>query len=318
MDKSLQNIVYQLISDQLLSWETAGKNYGALAHIQSKRIDFSGFHMEVQFNPERARSTTAPVGTAVERPCFLCTANRPPEQESIRWKEYDMLVNPYPIFNPHLTIPATKHIPQFLTGKIRDMVKLSAELPDFVLTFNGARSGASAPDHFHFQAVGRDVLPAQKELPCWKLRSVLYDDTDISVWGADDYGRPAIIVAGKTAAQTAQTAENVLAELKGIMQQPDEAQVNALAWMDGCTYTIVFFLRTAHRPRQYYAAGEEQFLSSPGAVDMAGVVITVREQDYQKIFAPIIDDLFSQVVPIGTEWERIKTELSLCLTKNLK
>jgi len=315
---NLEQEVKRLIAQQTVSWETARKNYATLANIQSKRVNFDGFYMEVQFNPERARSTTASTESAVKRPCFLCAANRPPEQKFIHWREYEILVNPYPIFNPHLTIPAVEHTPQFLTGKIRDMVDLSAELPDFVLTFNGARSGASAPDHFHFQAVGKNALPTQKELPEWKQRSVLYTSDDISVWGANDYLRSTIVVEGKTADQTAHTAENVLADLKGIMQQPDEAQINALAWCDSRKYTIVFFPRTGHRPRQYYAEGEEQFLSSPGAVDLAGVFITVREQDYQRISAPLIDDLFSQVVPDSTQWERIKTEISLCLAKNRK
>ncbi|MDL2230538.1 DUF4922 domain-containing protein [Alistipes sp. OttesenSCG-928-L06] len=315
---NLQEHVNRLISSQTASWETARKNYAALRHIQSKTIGFDGFSTTVQFNPERARSTTAPVETGIKRPCFLCAANRPTEQEAVQWTGYEILVNPYPIFDPHLTIPAREHIPQFLTGKIGDMVHLAAELSDFVLTFNGARSGASAPDHFHFQAVGQGTLPAQRELPQWPHRNVLHTTADVSVRAVDHYLRPALIVEGKTAAETAQTAENILSALKEILSEPDEAQLNALAWHDVETYTVVFFPRTAHRPKEFYAADETQFLFSPGAIDLAGTIITVRQTDYQRVSAPLITALFRQVVPDAALWQRVKTELSLCLAKNRK
>lgn len=318
MNESLAHSVRRLIAGQLSSWETARNNYAALAHIQSKTVDFGRFRIDVQFNPERARSTTAPVETGIKRPCFLCAANRPAQQEAVRWKDYDILVNPYPIFDPHLTIPAADHIPQRLTGRLGDMAELAAELPDFVVLFNGARSGASAPDHFHFQAVAKGVLPAQSELPEWERRSVLQEGEDVLVWAADDYLRPAVVIEGKTAAETAQAGEQILACLKGITREPDEAQVNAMAWQDTGKYTLVFFPRTAHRPRQFYAEGEEQFLFSPGAVDMAGVMITVREPDYRRADAPLMNDLYAQVVPGAGLWEHIKTELTLCLARNRK
>ena len=307
-----------MISGQMAAWNTAHQNYGALQAIHSKTVDFSRFRMIVQFNPERERSTTAPVGTGIRRPCFLCAANRPHEQESVRWKDYEILVNPYPIFNPHLTIPAAGHTPQLLRGKLYNMVELSRVLPEFVLTFNGARSGASAPDHFHFQAVHQSVLPAVQELPAWKKQSGLYRDAELSVWGADDYLRPAIVIEGDARTNTAQMAEDILAALKEIMSEPDEAQVNALAWHGREKYFVVFFPRTAHRPRQFYAEGEERFLSSPGAIDLAGVMITVRPEDYRRTTSLLMEDLFSQVVPDVTQWERIKNELSLCLHENLK
>ena len=315
---SLKDNIHKLVRDQLSSWNTARRNYEALKCIQSKPVGFDGFRMQVQFNPGRARSTTAPVEQTAERPCFLCAANRPSEQEAVRWKGYEILVNPYPIFDPHLTIPAAGHVPQFLTGKIGDMVELSMELPDYIITFNGARSGASAPDHFHFQAVGKETLPVWKEFPEWNRRTLLFHRHGISVWGTDHYLRPAIVIEGGAPSEIIAAAENTLKCLKTILSEPDEAQVNVLAWTDAGSTALVFFPRTGHRPRQYYAGGEEQFLASPGAIDMAGVMITVRECDYEKASAPLIIDLFSQVTPSAPEWERIKNELSLCLQKNLK
>ena len=315
---SLSNAVERLIASQTVLWETARRNYAALSGIASRNIDFGDFSMAVQFNPERARSTTASPEIVSTRPCFLCAAHRPAEQESIRWKGYEILVNPYPIFSPHLTVPATAHTPQFLAGRFNDMVRLSEELSGFVLTFNGARCGASAPDHFHFQAVGQGILPVQREVAAATGRDALCDATDVSVWASDRFLRPKIVVEGRSADETARTAESVLACLTKAASDPVEAQVNALAWTAPDKHTVVFFPRTAHRPQQYHASNETQFLFSPGAMDMAGVVVTVRERDYRRASASLLADLFAQVVPNHTQWQQIKSEIRLCLARNRK
>jgi hypothetical protein len=278
--------------------------------------------MGVQFNPERVRSTTARVEALEERPCFLCAENRPAEQRAVRWEGYELLVNPYPIFARHLTLPAREHTPQRLTGRVRDMVQLANELPGFVLTFNGARSGASAPDHFHFQAVGRGVLPAEAELPTWPQTTEIFQDKYVSVCGIDHYLRPAIRIRGSEGQAVARAGEEVLACLKQAMacksEDDDEAQVNALCWKEAQGYILVLFPRTAHRPAEYYAAGAEQFLLSPGAIDMAGVLITVRAEDYERANEETITALMRQVVPDAAQWQKIKEFLKRCLTENLK
>ncbi|MCD8186037.1 MAG: DUF4922 domain-containing protein [Rikenellaceae bacterium] len=314
----LQERVDRLIAGQIGLWETARNNYAGLQQMQTKNLDFGTFRFTIQFNPERARSTAAPVEKPLERPCFLCASNRPARQKSLRWNRYELLVNPYPIFDPHLTIATLAHIPQYLSGKIEDMLALSTELPEFVVTFNGARCGASAPDHFHFQAVKKGMLPAVKELPKWGKRHILHQDRDLTLWTADKYLRTTLVFESTSAAVTAASAERVLNRLKTHFSQPDEAQLNALCWYDSGTYTLVFFPRTAHRPRQYYARDDSRFLFSPGAIDMAGVWITVRQEDYQRTSVSLLTDLFSQVVPGRTQWERIEKDLKACLARNLK
>jgi hypothetical protein len=315
---SLQHTVRRLIADSVPVWETARKNYAALRNIRRKTVDFTDFRIEVQFNPDRIHSTTAPLDPGA-RPCFLCAANRPPEQQAVRWRGYEVLVNPFPIFDPHLVVASGAHVPQFLTGKIGDMLALASDLPDFAVTFNGARAGASAPDHFHFQAVEKSILPSISELTKWKNRHTLYNkSTGLPVWAADGYLRPAIVVGGANADATAQMAERVLTLLKEILHEPDEAQVNALAWHGSGRYTVVFFPRTAHRPREYDAPEGTRFLFSPGAAELAGVVVTVREEDFQRADAPLLMRLFSQVVPDKMLWKSIKNEISRWLTANPK
>lgn len=143
--------IESFISRQLEAWPEAAARFKALEAVETKRV--GGY--DVQFNPARAVSTRAKVDAAsiAARPCFLCARNRPKQQIAIEWEDMEILVNPFPIFPGHLTIAAKAHTPQTLRGRAEQMRRLSRELPGYTVFYNGARCGASAPDHMHFQAV---------------------------------------------------------------------------------------------------------------------------------------------------------------------
>ena len=150
----LQDQVNELFEQQLSVWEMARNNFEGLKTVQIREFDFDGFGVKVQFNPARMVSSGAKVDakTIAQRKCFLCAANRPEVQRGIEWRDYDILINPFPIFPRHLTIPRREHVDQQLVPYISDMFDLARELPDFVVFYNGPKCGASAPDHMHFQA----------------------------------------------------------------------------------------------------------------------------------------------------------------------
>ena len=156
----------QLIREQITEWPLAGKNYLGLNKVRTRSIQFDGFEMLVQFNPERIRSSAAKVDVkSIEaRPCFLCTGNLPPEQRAVPvLDDYQILVNPFPIFPEHLTIPHKNHIDQRIEGRFGDLLQLARVLDDFVVFYNGPKCGASAPDHFHFQAGIKGFMPIEKD-----------------------------------------------------------------------------------------------------------------------------------------------------------
>ena len=312
---SLSDSVNRLIDSQKQEWDLARRNYAELKHIRVKTLDFDVFQMQVQFNPERVRSTAAPdPGTAVKKPaCFLCAANRPTEQQSVAWGNYEILLNPYPIFDRHLTIPCREHTPQQMTGRFNDMLRLAEALPEFVITFNGARSGASAPDHFHFQAVGKGVLPSEKEFMSWTDSEDIKTDENVTIATIEHYLRPAFIIHGLNIEETAEAAENIL---RCLSSGAEESQFNILAWSMPEGYIVVMFPRTAHRPKEFYAEGSDRIVFSPGVVDMAGVIITVRPEDFDRMAAPLLKHLFEQVVPNGELWKEMKNQLRDCLSGN--
>ncbi|MBD4338875.1 DUF4922 domain-containing protein, partial [Xanthomonas citri pv. citri] len=83
---------------------------------------------KVQFNPARIVSSGAKVDaqSIKERKCFLCPANLPPVQKGIPFEgHYNILVNPFPIFPRHLTIPEVAHVNQRIAVRFKDMLALA-------------------------------------------------------------------------------------------------------------------------------------------------------------------------------------------------
>ena len=62
-----------------------------------------------------------------------------------------------------------------------------------------------------------------------------------------------------------------------------EPMMNIIAWRKGDEFISVVIPREKHRPDAYFAEGEAQMMVSPGALDMAGLIITPREEDFSKI-----------------------------------
>ena len=273
----LQSEIQNLYISQQEEWESFRNGVKQLDNIQIKSFQWGDdVKVNVQFNPARITSTSAKVDdkNIKQRTCFLCAQNRPALQHGITFLDkYSILVNPYPILRNHLTIPIHSHVPQRIRKKIGDMLSLAEQLPDYVIFYNGPKSGASAPDHFHFQAGLKSPVLLQGEN---ELRSCL-------------------IVEDKSKDQVIDLVEDVYLFLQGQQPNEEEPMLNIISFMEGDTYTLHIFPRKAHRPKQYFAEGSKQLLVSPGALDMAGLIITPREEDFNKIQKVDIEDIFSQV-----------------------
>jgi hypothetical protein len=286
------------IADQLREWNLASANYAGLKHVRTKTMDFGQFQILVQFNPKRIISTGAKVDAkSIEaRPCFLCSKNLPTQQRSLTFKEnYLILVNPFPIFREHLTIPKTDHTPQHIQGNFEDMLDLCQYLQDFTLIYNGPKCGASAPDHFHFQAGIKGFMPIEKDFAERNNCYIVSEYEHVTLFSWNDYLRGLITIEGSDKKKILALFENFLYHFS--VMQPDEAEplLNIVSWFEKGNWIVHLFPRKAHRPEQYFETGEEQILLSPASVDMGGALITPREEDFSKINKSDIEDIFRQV-----------------------
>ena len=250
--------INKFIEQQLEQWPTAKQNYDALRGVETKQIGWA----KAQFNPARIVSTGAKVDAAAiaKRACFLCDANRPTEQISVDWGEYWILVNPFPILPRHLTIPHKKHIPQRIKGRMGDMCRLAELLPDYVVFYNGPKCGASAPDHFHFQAGNASFLPDyEQQAPFGKIAVISERANDIeSIFDA------------------------IYDKLEAKMAGEEDPMMNLLCRYFEGKWHLTIIPRKSHRP-SFYGSDEGEMLVSPASVDLAGVVITPLRKDFDAI-----------------------------------
>ena len=287
--------VDSLIDSQLASWKTAKDNYDALKEVLVKELQVGNVMYKVQFNPARIRSSAAKVDKASlqARKCFLCAENRPAEQEEIPFGgHYDILVNPFPIFPRHLTIPEKGHVPQRIADRFADMLDLADYLREFTIFYNGPKCGASAPDHAHFQAGNKGFMPIENEWQQYACK--LVDKTNATLWHVGITPCPclAIEATDKSAAVSLFRSYYQSLELK---EGEEEPMMNILAMKSDESWVVLLFPRRKHRPNCYFAEGEDNILISPASVDMGGVFITPLEKDYEKIQASDIEQILREV-----------------------
>lgn len=302
------------IENQLAKWQTARTNHEALNQIETRRFELAGNTITVQFNPARAVSTCAKVDkSSIEaRKCFLCPENKPNEQDEIIIsldEPFSLRINPYPILPGHLTISSLKHQDQVLADKtIRQLPgKLISWLEeyfasDYVLFYNGAKCGASAPDHFHFQAVKQSDVPVIQQ---WeRLMETAVREKEIKTENGNTYSSfqitsyicPIQVFICNHSADILPEMINQYLQSLPLHEGESEPRYNLFAWQDKQRgFTMAYFPREKHRPACYTATGGEQLLVSPGALDMAGLLVTPRKEDFYKITESDITQIYKEV-----------------------
>jgi hypothetical protein len=290
--------VQSLFDRQLSNWELAATNFAALQKIRVRTLAFNDFEIRIQFNPHRIISSSARVdpGSVSTRPCFLCEKNRPTEQLGIRYRDqFILLVNPYPVFQGHLTIPALQHEPQLILSSFGRMLELVRDLKHYTLIYNGPRCGASAPDHMHFQALPGGNLPIETDFQRGIQCKLITENQQIRIYTWPGYLRNLITLQGKEPAVLESMFLEFCSQLNTAFPSDDEPMMNILACYRESHYVIHFIPRKLHRPDRYFAAGDSQLLLSPASIDLGGVLIMPREEDYLKVTHADIWDVFQQV-----------------------
>lgn len=293
----LQEQTFTLIKEQLALKGIIAGQYEALKTVQSRCVKFPGCRIVLTFNPARIRSTAAHIDkeSLLKRPCFLCAPNRLPEQKALNFQDkYSILINPYPIFQHHLTIPDQSHSLQVLTTeRMEDMLRLAYELPAYTLFYNGPLSGASAPDHFHFQAGERRTMPMEEE--CKQNPELLYSSKQLQIKTLKSFLRYILIAESQQPEILVRYFQKVQQYMNEILPEEPEPRMNVHVFYESSRWWLCIFPRRELRPRQFFEEGEKKIVFSPGAVDMGGIFILPREEDYLKITPALIEDMFRQV-----------------------
>ncbi len=329
------NEVEEFHSSEIANWPQAAERYAALEMVQTKNLadEYHGNTLPIitQWNPARIVSTAASINpeTINNRPCFLCNHNRPKEQHSLPTeKHYEILLNPFPILTGHLTIPTRRHLPQSIFAHFNTLRHLAWNMPQHIIFYNGPECGASCPDHCHLQAGHRGIVPIEVEWKHFETQlTKLYpmnaqqeaelensgNKRGCGLYLLTSWACPVFVIRSMPTAPDSLLCQR-LYEALPIPEGATEPRMNVISWhqewgggRDDEIVTLVF-PRLKHRPNCYYAQGDQQMLISPGALDMGGLIITPRQEDFNRL-------TFEQAIEILREVTLTETELQQVINK---
>jgi len=285
-----------LFAEQVSNWELARTNYEGLKTVRTKSFSFGDFDVKVQFNPARIISSGAKVDakTISERKCFLCLENLPAEQKGIDAGNYTVLVNPFPIFPEHFTIPHKQHIAQQILPYFADMLDLAQMLDEYVVFYNGPKCGASAPDHLHFQAGTKDFLPLVNDFKRLKTThaQLLVESEAFQLFSFDQYLRTVYCIESINKESAINAFEKLYLHFQNTTSPPalsqgegakSEPMMNVVCSFENDKWLTFVLPRANFRPWQYTAEGDAQLLVSPATVEMCGIFITPIESHFDRI-----------------------------------
>ena len=295
-------ILQRFFNHQLERWDDARRHYRELASVQVRELTCGDNVIQVQWNPARMVSTSAKIDhkSLSERPCFLCVKNRPLSQISKSVDEkFELLVNPFPILHTHFTIPAKRHQVQQVTDSYQEIHKLLKQYPELTVFYNGPECGASAPDHLHLQAGMGDLLPIQAG---WQRLSrnmeviLPWNDTECLAL-VRDFICPVFAIKSRHAHADSEMFKALYKALEHkhtFSLRSKEPMMNIVAWRLGDDFITIVFPRKKHRPDCYYAEGDGKMMVSPGALDMSGLLITPRKEDYERMTPDIAEGILRE------------------------
>ena len=308
----------KFIKDQLSVWPLAAANFRALKAVGTRDLTVFGLPCRIQWNPERVGSSTADTSpeAIAARPCFLCEKNRPPEQHHIKFegrkgRMYNVQVNPFPIFRDHLVIVRDEHLPQAIWHHLPDILDFAAKYPDFTAFYNGPASGASAPDHLHFQAAPRHKMPLEDavdaflDAPGEALASV----KDATLYRFPGYCRGVYALKATTSKSLTKLFYRLL-DCCDRQAGETEPKFNLYAYVKGAEWRCFVVLRSAKRSHHFDAEGTDHLTVSPGAADMAGVFVTPFREDFEKATPALMEAILDEVTIPAHEQEMIEWRLT--------
>jgi uncharacterized protein DUF4922 len=289
-DEPLATRIAALFAQQRAAWPALAEGEAALGMLKTQRLTEDGASVVVQANPARRRSTLAKVDAraVASRPCFLCPANMPAEERGIAWRDLVIVPNPFPILPRHCTVPGRDHVPQRLDGNVGSLLALAAAVgPEMAAFYNGPKCGASAPDHFHFQACSAAPIPVLNEVQ-------LHSDGHYRA-GYISFGRSVLAFASQNADDVQADVEQSLVTLRKLWQSEKEPMVNLLVHVRDGRHLAMLFPRGAHRPRRYFAEGAERLAVSPAALEMAGILVVAEAEQIDRVDTAVAREIYEDV-----------------------
>jgi hypothetical protein len=309
----LPEAVRYLFDQQISERIDLRERYNSLSNVLIKKFDLNNYSIELHYNPGRIQSTSARIDkeTILQRDCFLCYKNLPTGQKGVLFRDYIFLVNPFPIFPQHFTIAHKQHIEQRIDSSFRDLLLLSKNIsPYLTLFYNGPECGASAPDHLHFQGGAKGSIPLEKNiLTLEKEAGEIIKSGTVKVSAVDDGCRKIILLTGTDLLKLNDIFLSFLHIYRKYTGGTNEPMLNIIVMYDEGQWKVCILLREKHRPAVFFSEGEDNFLVSPAAADLGGIIISPLKKDFDKADANLLLNIYKEVSLDRIKFEKLKAEL---------
>jgi hypothetical protein len=289
--------VEDLFKRQLQAWPQLSKGVKGLARATTRPVRIDWCDIFIRHIPHRMASTTAVVDreSVAKRPCFLCAANLPPEEEGLRFDEnFTIYCNPFPIVDRHLTIAHREHGSQRIADQFGNMLDLAAALAGYFVVYNGPECGASAPDHMHFQAGSRVLFPIE------------HDTAALTGVTVPNYARNVFLLAGRDRSALINRMDRAIDLLANTTGKRPEPLVNIAAFHERGEWVTYLFPRGKHRP-EVFRTGE--LMVSPASIDLCGIFVVPRAQDFERITGEAIAAIFREVTLPDDQFQEVARKL---------
>lgn len=289
--------VEDLFERQQRAWPQLARGIEGLARAQTRTLRIDWFDVFIRHIPHRVVSTTAPVDkmSIAKRPCFLCEKNLPPEEEGLRFDD-DLIIycNPFPIVDRHLTIAHREHRAQRIASQFGKMLDLAVSLPGYFVIYNGPECGASAPDHLHFQAGLRRLLPIEK------------DTAQVAGVTVPDYARSVFLFRGRDRSALIDRIDHAVDLLASATGKRPEPLLNIAVFQEKGEWVTYLFPRGKHRPQVFHTG---ELVVSPAAIDLCGIVVVPIAADFEKITGAAIAAIFREVTLPDEQFQEVAAKL---------
>ena len=210
-------------------------------------------------------------------------------------------------------------------------------IPEAVFFYNGPVCGASAPDHMHFQAGKRGVLPIERDWKSYEMgmeklyplqpaeeesiEEIMMQNANCGLYILKSYICPVFVIRTRPSEHPCLLFEKLYYALP-LCDGESEPRMNILCWRQSWNagredeIVILIFPRKKHRPACYGQTGEHQLLVSPGALDMGGLLITPREKDFRTLTAGLATDILREVTLSEEELQPVIGQFTRHLKKD--
>jgi hypothetical protein len=287
----------ELFKRQVLAWPQLARGIEGLARAQTRTVRIAWFDILIRHIPHRVGSTTAPVDrdSVARRPCFLCAGNLPPEEEGVQFEaDFTIYCNPFPIVDHHLTIAHKQHGLQRIANQFASMLNLAAALSGYFVIYNGPECGASAPDHMHFQAGSRELLPIEK------------DTAGLTGLTVPNYGRNVFLFRGRERSALIDRMDRTIDLLAETTGKRTEPLVNIAAFHERGEWVSYLFPRGKHRPQVFHTG---ELTVSPASIDLCGIFVVPLAHDFERITADAIAAIFREVTLPDDQFREVAEKL---------